>query len=260
MLTANKLQKVLNGVKAYRKEFFSKEMLDLDESGTRLMVNDVLEDVLGYKSLDEIRTEYMIKGTYADYVIQIGGARHFLVEVKALGLQLSDKHLRQAVNYAANEGIEWAVLTNGRVFQLYKIIFGQPIENKLVFEIDLSNPDTAKQSAEWLQYLHRDSVTKKGLNQLWNNFIAIEKSTIASLLLTKPAIAFIGKQIKAKFKCKFAEKEIIEAVKKLIKEPINLDDVKTMKISSPVKIKKAKVVSISPKELENPDVTISTAN
>jgi hypothetical protein len=61
------------------------------------MVNHILTDLLGYKSLEEIKTEYMIKGTYADYVVQIEEARHFLVEVKALSLALSNKHLRQAI-------------------------------------------------------------------------------------------------------------------------------------------------------------------
>src|SRR3990170_451301 len=144
MLTSTKTQKLLNGIKEYRKQFFSKEMQELDESGTRIMVNHILTDLLGYRSLEEIKTEYMIKGTYADYVVQIEGDRHFLVEVKALSLALSNKHLRHAIEYAANEGVEWVVLTNGRILQLYKVIFAQPIDSKLVFEINLSNPETVK--------------------------------------------------------------------------------------------------------------------
>lgn len=66
MLTANKTQKLFHGIKEYRKQFFSKDLQDLDESGTRIMVNHILTDLLGYKSLEEIKTEYMIKGTYAD--------------------------------------------------------------------------------------------------------------------------------------------------------------------------------------------------
>jgi len=77
----------------------------------------------------------MIKGTYADYVIQIKGVRYFLVEVKSLSLELSEKHLRQAINYGANEGIEWALLTNGRQFELYRVLFNKPIEGKKVFSI-----------------------------------------------------------------------------------------------------------------------------
>ncbi|HEY9487851.1 MAG TPA: type I restriction enzyme HsdR N-terminal domain-containing protein [Chryseosolibacter sp.] len=259
MLTSTKTQKLLHGIKEYRKQFFAKDIQELDESGTRIMVNHILTDLLGYKSLEEIKTEYMIKGTYADYVIQIDGTRHFLVEVKALSLALSNKHLRQAIEYAANEGVEWAVLTNGRILQLYKVIFAQPIDSKMVFEINLSNPDTTKGCLECLQYLHRDSVVKKGFNQLWNNFMAMEKTTIASLVLSKPGIAFLSKQIKGKFKSKFDEKVVIEAVRRMISEPVNLEEVKVLKTPS-VKGKKKVKIDIKPSAIIDPAITISTDN
>src|SRR6185436_14110172 len=127
MLSPTKKAKMLNALKVYKKKFLDRNLTELDESGTRLMINSFLSEVLGYLPIEEIKTEYMIKGTYADYVIQVNGFRHFLVEVKALSFQLSDKHLRQTINYGANEGIEWALLTNGRSFDFYKIIFDQPI-------------------------------------------------------------------------------------------------------------------------------------
>lgn len=259
MLTTTKTQKLLNAIKEYRKQFFLKEIQDLDESGTRIMVNHILTDVLGYRSLEEIKTEYMIKGTYADYVVQIDGMRHFLVEVKSLSLALSNKHLRQAIEYAANEGVEWVVLTNGRILQLYKVIFAQPIDSKLIFEINLSNAESTKSCLECLQYLHRDSIPKKGLNQLWNNFIATEKTTIASLLLSKPAISFLSKQIRSKFKSKFDEKVIVEAVRRMISEPINLDEVKTFRTPA-VKTKKKAKIEIRPSEIVDPAITMSTDN
>lgn len=259
MLTFTKTQKLLNGIKEYRKQFFTKDLQELDESGTRIMVNHILTDLLGYKSFEEIKTEYMIKGTYADYVVQIDGTQHFLVEVKALSLALSNKHLRQAIEYAANEGVEWVILTNGRILQLYKVIFAQPIDSKLVFEINLSNPDTSKGCLECLQFLHRDAIPKKGLNQLWNNFIATEKTTIASLLLSKPGISFLSKQIRSKFKSKFEEKVIIEALRRMISEPVNLEDVKVSRTPS-VKIKKKVKIEIKPAQIVDPSVTMSTNN
>src|ERR1043166_409601 len=110
MLTPAKQSKLLFALKAYKKKFLDRDLAELDESGTRLMINAFLTDVLGFEPIEEIKTEYMIKGTYADYVVQLKGTRHFLVEVKALSFNLSEAHLRQAINYGANEGIEWAVL------------------------------------------------------------------------------------------------------------------------------------------------------
>jgi hypothetical protein len=112
----------------------------------------------------------MIKGTYADYVVQLKGVRHFLVEVKALSLELSEKHLRQTINYGANEGIEWALLTNGRVFEFYKILFNKPIESRKIFSVDLSDGASLRSAVEQLQYLHKDGLQKKSLKMLWNRF------------------------------------------------------------------------------------------
>lgn len=160
MLTTSKKQKLLADLKTYRKTFLDGKIIELDESGTRIMINSFLTDVLGYKQLEEIKTEYMIKGTYADYVIQINKARHFLVEVKALSFELSEKHLRQTINYGANEGIEYALLTNGKSFEFYKIIFAKPISSHLIFSVELSDSTTQKEDIEYLQHLHRDNVIK----------------------------------------------------------------------------------------------------
>jgi hypothetical protein len=106
MLTKSKKNKLFVALKEYHKKYLKNNITDLDESGTRLMINSFLTEVLGFAPIEEVKTEYMIRGTYADYVIQTKGVRHFLVEVKSLSLALSEKHLRQAINYGANEGIE----------------------------------------------------------------------------------------------------------------------------------------------------------
>lgn len=48
-----------------------KQNLGVNESATRIMVNYFLTDVLQYLELEDIKTEYAIRGEYADYVIQI---------------------------------------------------------------------------------------------------------------------------------------------------------------------------------------------
>src|SRR5687768_10568406 len=164
MISSTKTDKMLVALKDYKKRYLLKDLTALDESGTRIMINTFLTTILGYQELEEIKTEYMIKGTYADYIVQTGGKRHFLVEVKAFSIDLSDKHLRQAINYGANEGIEWAVLTNGRHFQFFKIIFEKPISEKLVFEIDFNSEDfDIKEALELLTFVHKDAIVKNSL-------------------------------------------------------------------------------------------------
>jgi len=235
MITKGKQLKMQNSVKSYCKKFLSNKITDLDESGTRLMINSFLTDVLGFAPIDEVKTEYMIRGTYADYVIQTKGIRHFLVEVKALSLALSEKHLRQAINYGANEGIEWALLTNGRCFDFYKILFNKPIESRRVFSIDLSDPTHLKSCVEVVQFLHRDSITNKGLDFLWNKTIALDPKNVAGLLYSAPVVNFIKRTLKKKYKSKFTDSEIQGSINRIVFEAIQLDDIKQEKIK---KIKK----------------------
>jgi hypothetical protein len=238
MLNASKKTKLINSLKSFTKKYFSKEIEDLDESGTRLLINDLLRDVLHYEQVSEIKTEYMIKGTYADYVVQTNGIQNFLVEVKALSLKLSAKHLRQTIEYGANEGIEWAILTNGRDLELYRILFNKPIESKLIFRIDLGDKTQIKYTADCLEYLHKEAVIKKGLNFLWNRFTALETTTIAGLLFSPSVTNFLKRELKRKFKSKFDEKEIREALTCLLTEAIDIEKVKMPGIkrtSKPIK-------------------------
>jgi hypothetical protein len=235
MLTSGKKSKLLNSLKSYNKKYLHGNVTELDESGTRLMINTFLTDVLGYAPIDEVKTEYMIRGTYADYVIQTKEIRQFLVEVKALSFALSDKHLRQAINYGANEGIEWALLTNGKCFEFYKILFNKPIESRKVFSLDLSDISQLKNCVEVIQYIHRDAVTNKGLTLLWNKTCALDPLNVAGLLFAAPVTNFIKRTLKKKFKNKFSDDEIQASINRIIHEPIALEDVKLTKLSKPRK-------------------------
>lgn len=249
MLTTSKKAKLLNALKAYSKKFLYGKVTELDESGTRLMVNSFLTDVLGFTPIEEVKTEYMIRGTYADYVIQIKDVRQFLVEVKALSFALSDKHLRQAINYGANEGIEWALLTNGKCFDFYKILFNKPIESRKIFSLDLSNPTQIKNCVEEIQYIHKDSITNKGLSLLWNKTCALDPVNVAGLLFAQPVTNFIKRSLKKKYKSKFSDDEIHASLNKIIYEAISLDNIK------PTKNKKEKKKELKSKSAE-PDITV----
>lgn len=235
MLTTSKKTKLFHAVKAYNKKYLHGKMTELDESGTRLMINSFLTDVLGFIPIEEVKTEYMIRGTYADYVVQTKELRQFLVEVKALSFGLSDKHLRQAINYGANEGIEWALLTNGKSFEFYKILFNKPIESRKVFSLDLSDTSQLKNCVEVIQYIHRDSVTNKGLTLLWNKTCALDPLNVAGLLFATPVTNFIKRTLKKKFKSKFTDDEIQASINRIIHEPIALENIKPSKI---IKVKR----------------------
>ncbi len=214
-------------LKFYKSRYLKKQYEELDESATRLMVNSFLTDVLGYKELDEIKTEYRIRGEYADYVIQLARKKHFVVEVKAIQLDLNEKHLRQSVNYAANEGIDWIILTNGKEIEVYKVIFSKPIESRKLFSFDLSNPEHFKKAPEFLMYLTKKSVLKDELEDFWKRFEALEPIQLSKNLYSEEVVRFLKKCLKKKTKLTFSEEDILDSIYKII--TLKIDSVKPKK-------------------------------
>jgi hypothetical protein len=229
MLSKNKILKFTQSIKDYKKRFLDKPLGDLDESGTRLLINHFLTEMLGYETLTEVKTEYMIKGTYADYMIQIKGKRHFLVEVKALSLNLTSNHLRQSINYGANEGIDYVLLTNGMSFELYKVLFEKPIAHELIFSLNLSDLSDIKSIVDQIQFLHKDSVMDKGLDTLWDRHLALSSKNLSKLLFSFEVVKFLQKELKKKHNIKFNEVSIENAVKNIVKESVVIDEFKPIK-------------------------------
>lgn len=184
------------------------------------MVNSFLTEVLGYTELEEIKTEYRIKGEYADYVVQLARKKHFIVEVKAIQLDLSENHLRQAVNYAANEGIDWILLTNGRQFQLYKVIFSKPIEYKKIFSFNLMDQKELKESVEYLIYLTKRSVIKDELNNFWKRFQALDPINLCKNLYAVEVVRFLRRILKKTTDLSFSEDDILDSINQIIKTKI----------------------------------------
>src|SRR5665647_367241 len=134
---------------------------DISESDTVVIIGDMLADLFGYKKYLEITTEFSIRGIYVDLAVKVGNDVRFLIEAKAIGVDLKDSHVKQAIDYGANHGIEWVILTNGIVWHVYKIYFKQPIEKVLIFEINLMQT-TAKnqQLLECFCTLSREGFTQ----------------------------------------------------------------------------------------------------
>jgi hypothetical protein len=145
-----------------------------------------MADILGYEKYVEISTEFAVKGTYVDLAVKVGNEVHFLVEAKAIGVELKDLHVRQAIDYGANQGIEWAILTSGAVWRIYKIEFKKPIVHVLVAEIDLlavnSNDDDAVQ---FFANLCKEGFAKSQMEEFYEQHQATNKHTLAVVLLSE---------------------------------------------------------------------------
>lgn len=217
MATEHQVQQLEKRLREYRKKYLTKKAnLELDESATRLMVNYFLTGVMGYVELDDIKTEYNIRGEYADYVIQLARKKHFVIEVKSIQIDLNERHLRQSLSYAANEGIDWIVLFNGKQVELYRVIFAKPISVHKVFGFDLSNLSTIKTASENLIYLTKSSVAKGEMEMYWKRFDALTPASLIKTIYTADVIRAIRLKVKKNSGINFDDHDVLNAVHELI--------------------------------------------
>lgn len=230
MATETQKKNLEKKLRLYRKRYLTrKENLELDESATRLMVNYFLTDVLGYIELEDIKTEYNIRGEYADYVIQLARKKHFVIEVKSIQIDLNAKHLRQSTSYAANEGIDWIVLFNGKQIQLYRVLFGKPISVHPVFDFNLSDLTSIKYATENLVYLCKNSVKKGELETYWKRFDALTPSNLVKDIYTADVINCVRRKLKRTTGISFSTEDVLDAVHGLITTEINAPKPKFLK-------------------------------
>ena len=222
MATDLQIKNLTKNLREYRRQYLTKDLKSLDESATRILVNHLLSRVLGYEELVDIQTEYEIKGAYADYIIQLKRNKCFVVEVKSASINLNEGHIRQTVGYAANEGIDWAVLTNGRQIELYRIVFAKPINVVKLFSFNLDDVKQIPAAARQLIYLTKHSILKKELEIYWKRTTALSPESIARELYSEEVAKLLRRCLKKDTKINFPIEDILVALQLVILEKQDL--------------------------------------
>ncbi|MDP9190590.1 MAG: type I restriction enzyme HsdR N-terminal domain-containing protein [Acidobacteriota bacterium] len=191
------IERLTAGLKRYQPILDSAKARDVNESDTSMIVSDMLADVFGYDKYNEITRELCIRGTYCDLAVRIDQKFQFLIEVKAVGVELKEQHAKQGVDYAANQGIEWVALTNGVNWKVFRVSFGKPIDKELVVDLNLpmlsgkSDDDIAK-----LFLLSRESIVKSALEEYHDQKQATNKFVLAAAILSDPVLEVVRRQLR----------------------------------------------------------------
>ncbi len=177
------LKRLTKGLKTFQPIIRSARARDLNESDTVTIVTDILDEVFGYDKYAEVTSEHAIRGTYCDLAIKADGDLEFIIEVKAIGIDLKESHLKQAVDYAANQGVEWAVLTNAVIWRIFRVGFGRPITHELVCEFDLLSLDAGSTSeVESLFLLTREALPKSALDAYRQKILELQVDVRETLI------------------------------------------------------------------------------
>ena len=198
MAVATRISERLSaGLKKYQPVLASARSRDVNESDTSLIATDILAEVFGYDKYSEITRELCIRGTFCDLATRIDGKFQLLIEVKAIGLELKDAHIKQVVDYAANQGIEWVALTNGHIWKVFRVIFAKPIDVEPVLDIDLlALSPKSSGNLESLYLLTRESMLKSGLHAFHDQVQATNKFYLGAIVLSDAVVDTIRRELR----------------------------------------------------------------
>lgn len=189
--------RITTQLKRYQAVLANLQKRDVSEADTVTVINDMLADICGYDKYLHVTSQYAIRGTYVDLAVKVDEDIRFLIEVKAIGLELKDAHVKQAIDYAANEGIEWVVLTNGAFWRIYKVHFGKPIEKILVSELDAITTNVkAPEVIECFGNLSREGFSKGTMAELLLHKQVTSKFTVAAVLQTDFVLEVLRREIR----------------------------------------------------------------
>lgn len=191
------IERLTSGLKQFQPILSTAKARDDGEADTVMIVTDMLANVFGYDKYSEVTAEYAIRGTYCDLATKLEGTLQALIEVKAIGLELKDQHVKQAVDYAANQGVDWVVLTNGMHWRVYNVIFGKPIDQELVIEIDVCSMNPKSQADLEILYLFcKEGWVKSVLGDYQLQKQALSRFFLGALILSDPVLEVIRRELR----------------------------------------------------------------
>jgi len=187
------------------------QQANLNEADTAQRLVIFLEEVLGYDPLTEISREAQIKDKYVDIALKIDGAVKILVEAKAAGVDLRDRHIEQAKSYAAESNIRWVVLTNGVIWSLYHLTFEEGIEYERLFLADLATDDL-DQAAEKLALIHRRSVAHGKHEEFWSLHAALDAVSLGKAIYAENVLRLMRRDIRKREGILVDEEDLAAAI------------------------------------------------
>ena len=191
---SNRLTAVL---KRYQPIIESAKLRDVNESDTVIIVTDLLSEMFGFDKYADVTSELAIRGSYCDLATKIDEKVCCLYEIKSAGLDLKDVHTKQAVDYAANKGVDWVVLTNASVWKIYRVIFGRPVDYEIVAEFDLLTLDPKDSNDLGVLYLLcKEAFHKSVLEEYSEQRQALSRFTIAAVVLSPAVLQTIRRELR----------------------------------------------------------------
>lgn len=169
---------------------------DVNEADTVSIVQDILAEVFGFEKYVEITSEYAIRGTFCDLAIKMDDKIQYLVEVKAIGHTLKEHHLKQAVDYGVNKGVQWVVLTNAIVWELYRIKFERPVGHERLSSFNFLDLNPRKKEDQEKLFLLSRRGLLRAREEYYERVQSVNRFILGALILSAPIMSGIRRDIR----------------------------------------------------------------
>ena len=190
-------ERLIAGIKRFQPIVSASKARDDGEGDTVMVVTDMLGEVFGYDKYSELTAEHAVRGTYCDLATKLDGTIQALIEVKAVGLELKEQHVKQAVDYAANQGVDWVILTNAAHWRVYSVTFGKPIGQELVIDIDFCGLNSrSSQDLDSLYLLCKEGWIKSVLGEYQTRKQALSRFFLGAMILSDPVLEVIRRELR----------------------------------------------------------------
>lgn len=231
------IDRLPQSLKHFSKVAEDQKLRDVAEADTVTLVKDIMADCFGYHKYLELTSEQQIRGTFCDLAVKIDNKIKYLVEVKAAGIDLNESHIRQAVNYGANEGIEWIVLTNSIDWRLYRLKFTQPIDFEEVTAFSITNLNLRNQDdLAKVFLLCKEGISSDAMDTFHQTAQILNKYTIAQVVQSEAVTGIVRREFRRLFpEIKIDLPEISELLQEEVLKREVVDGEKATEAASKVK-------------------------
>ncbi|NKY99611.1 hypothetical protein [Nocardiopsis alborubida] len=172
---------------------------DANDGDTRMLVADFFSVGLNFSKYQDMTTEYRTSGDSIDYAIMLDGKLFAPVEVRRVGQELDQRNIQVSRRLAVDEGAEWVILTNGRLWKVYHLRpdgdgGNKPVE---VIDVDLTDADAYQQNIDALFHITREAVDRGRLDTLRKWKEAVEAAPVAEALRSDAVVEAVRAQLRA---------------------------------------------------------------
>ncbi|MGC8776033.1 MAG: type I restriction endonuclease [Minisyncoccia bacterium] len=140
----------------------NKTFFDFNEDVTKTSIILKLLNILGWDVFnnEEVWPEYVIGSKRVDYCLRQNQQNLVFIEAKKINEDL-ENHQQQLLDYAFEEGIEMAILTNGIAWWFYLPLKSGSWEQRKFFSIDFLNQKEDEIINNIINFLSKESVVSK---------------------------------------------------------------------------------------------------